>query len=169
MLLCLSGSQQHCSVWPALILWLVNIHRRVNSLSVRAGGREAGREGESEGQMGEVWLEGGTMRPKGRWILMCPDYKVFIQIKKRLRAETWSPALFSYQSILIFITILIKSTSLLSIRIPLKDFSSRCCHIVRLNDGQFYKIIRFDATEPDPLFQVFPGVSRCWGVLLQMF
>lgn len=52
MLPCLSGSQQQCSIWPALILSLVNIHRRVNSLSLRAGrqGEEgAGVEGADGG------------------------------------------------------------------------------------------------------------------------
>lgn len=42
MLLCLSGSQQHCSAWPSLILRLVNIHRRVNPLSLGAGGTGEG-------------------------------------------------------------------------------------------------------------------------------
>lgn len=41
MLICLSGSQQHCSLWLALILRLVSIH-------CREGGKEAGEGGNSE-------------------------------------------------------------------------------------------------------------------------
>lgn len=57
MLLCLSGSQQRCSIWPSLILRLVNIHRRVNSLSLGGGGGggEGGSQGDRWGGLG--WRE----------------------------------------------------------------------------------------------------------------
>lgn len=45
------------------------------------GGRER-RERESEGQMGEAWLKGGTMRPEGSWLVMWPDCKLLFQLQK---------------------------------------------------------------------------------------
>lgn len=84
MLLCLSGSQQRCSIWPSLILRLVNIHRRENSLSLRGGEAPRGEGGEPGRQMGRTWLEGGTMRPEGSLDVIWPDDRILIQNRRKI-------------------------------------------------------------------------------------